>query len=139
MYHKNHTKLWTAYDFLLVFITDFNEMIQINQSWPEIAELSFKLFCAYAQSFDANKFITPVLVNKMKYWNANIETVSSVNSLTLMAHVHKMLKTYNNNISASCIKNMFYNYVYSQQPSYLMEFKCNFHFMPIFTLKLMAF
>jgi len=22
---------------------------------------------------------------------------------------------------------MFFNYVYSQQPSYLMEFKCNLH------------
>jgi len=28
---------------------------------------------------------------------------------------------------------MFYNYVYSQQPSHLMEFKYNFHFMPIYT------
>jgi len=28
---------------------------------------------------------------------------------------------------------MLYNYVYRQQPSYLMEFKCNFHFMPVFT------
>jgi len=34
---------------------------------------------------------------------------------------------------------MFYNYVYSQQPSYLTEFKRNFHFMPIYTLKIMAF
>jgi len=34
---------------------------------------------------------------------------------------------------------MFYNYVYSQQPSYLMEFQCNFHFMSIFTLRRMAF
>jgi len=34
---------------------------------------------------------------------------------------------------------MFYNYVYSKQTSYLMEFKCNFHFMPIYTLKLMVF
>jgi len=31
---------------------------------------------------------------------------------------------------------MFYNYVYSQQPSYLIEFECNFHFMPIYTLNL---
>ena len=31
------------------------------------------------------------------------------------------------------------NYVYSQQPSYLMEFKCNFHFMPVYTFKLVAF
>ena len=30
------------------FITDLNEMIKINQPWLEIAELSFKLFCAYA-------------------------------------------------------------------------------------------
>jgi len=31
------------------------------------------------------------------------------------------------------------NYVYSQQPSYLMEFKCTFHFMPVYTFKLVAF
>jgi len=42
-----------------------------------------------------------------------------------MAYMHKMLKP-NNNISVSWIKNIFNNYVYSQQPSYLMEFKCNF-------------
>ena len=42
-------------------------MIEINQPWPEIAELSFKLFCAYAKSLNANKFITLVPVNKMKY------------------------------------------------------------------------
>ena len=59
--------------------------------------------------------------------------------MTLLAHMHKMLKIYNNNISVSWIKNMSYNYVYSEQPSYLMEFKCNFHFMPIYTLKLMTF
>jgi len=54
-----------------------------------------------------------------------------------MAHMHKMLKTYNNDIFVSRMKNMFYNYVYSQQPSYLIEFKCNIiHFMPIYTLKL---
>jgi len=34
---------------------------------------------------------------------------------------------------------MFCNYVYSQQPSYLMEFKRNFHFMLIYTLKLKEF
>jgi len=28
---------------------------------------------------------------------------------------------------------MFHNYVYSQHPSYLMELKCNFYFMPICT------
>jgi len=28
---------------------------------------------------------------------------------------------------------MLYNYVYGQQPSYLMEFKCNFDFMPVYT------
>jgi len=43
-----------------------------------------------------------------------------------MAHMHKMLKTYNNHISVSLIKNMSYNYVYNEQTSYLMEFKCNF-------------
>jgi len=37
------------------------------------------------------------------------------------------------------MKNMFYNYAYSQQPSYLMELKCNFHFLPICTFKLVAF
>jgi len=36
-------------------------------------------------------------------------------------------------------QNTFYNYVCSQQPSYLMEFKCNFHFMPVYTFKLVAF
>jgi len=34
---------------------------------------------------------------------------------------------------------MFYNYVYSQQPLYLMDFKCNFHLMPNYTFKLVAF
>jgi len=40
-----------------------------------MAEFSFKLFCAYAKSLNANMFITPVPVNKMKlllkcqYWN----------------------------------------------------------------------
>jgi len=34
---------------------------------------------------------------------------------------------------------MFCNYVYSQQPSYLMEFKRNIYFMPVFTFKLVAF
>ena len=33
------------------------------------------------------------------------------------------------------MKNMFYNYVYSQS-SYLMEFKCNFQFVPVSTLNL---
>jgi len=31
---------------------------------------------------------------------------------------------------------MFYKHVYSQQPSYLMELKCNFHFMPVCTFKI---
>jgi len=53
--------------------------------------------------------------------------------------MHKMLKTYNNHVFVSSIKNMFYNYVYNQQPSHLMEFRCNFHLMPIYTLKLIAF
>jgi len=53
--------------------------------------------------------------------------------------MHKMLKANDNNISFSRIKNMFYNYVHSQQPSYLMESTCNFHFMPVYTLKLLAF
>jgi len=70
--------------------------------------------------------------------NANTETTSLVISLTLVAHMHKMLKTYNNNISVSWTKNVFYNYVYSQQPSYLMEFKCSFHFMLVYTFKLVA-
>jgi len=30
-------------------------------------------------------------------------------------------------------------YVYSQQPSYFMEFKYNFHFMPVHTFKLVTF
>jgi len=34
---------------------------------------------------------------------------------------------------------MYYNYVYSQQPSYLIEFKCNIYFMPAFTFKIVAF
>ena len=34
-----------------------------------------------------------------------------------MAHMHELLKTYNNNVSVSWIKNMFYNYVYSLQPT----------------------
>jgi len=60
----------TAYDFLhdfFYFITDLNEMIYINQPLLEISELSFKLFCAYAISLNANKFITPVPVYEMKY------------------------------------------------------------------------
>ena len=36
-------------------------------------------------------------------------------------------------------KKLFSNYLYSQQPSYLMEFKCNFHFMPVYIFKLVAF
>jgi len=31
------------------------------------------------------------------------------------------------------------NDVYSQQSSYLIEFKCTFHFMPVYTFKLVAF
>jgi len=34
---------------------------------------------------------------------------------------------------------MFYNYVYRQQPSYLIKFKCNFPFIPVHTFKLVAF
>jgi len=34
---------------------------------------------------------------------------------------------------------MFYDYVYSQQPSYLMEFKCNFHLSLVHTFELVAF
>jgi len=47
------------------------------------------------------------------YWNA--KTASLVISLTLMAYMHKMWKTYNNNnIYVARIKNnMLYNYVYS--------------------------
>jgi len=56
-----------------------------------------------------------------------------------MAYMHKMLKTYNNNIPVLWTENMFYNYVYSQQPLCLMEFKCNFHYMLIHTFKLVAF
>jgi len=37
------------------------------------------------------------------------------------------------------IKNMFSNYnVYSQQPTCLMEFECNFHFMPLYIFKLVT-
>jgi len=53
--------------------------------------------------------------------------------------MHKMLKTYNKNRLVSLIKNIFCNYAYSQQPLYLMEFKCNFHFMLVYSLKLVAF
>jgi len=66
------------------------------------------------RSQHAMKFITLVLVYEMKYllkcqyWNCQL-----VISLTLMAHMHKMLKAYNN-VSVSWIKIMFYNYVYSQ-------------------------
>jgi len=31
---------------------------------------------------------------------------------------------------------MFYNYVYRQQPSYLMAFKCNFDFMLVYIVNL---
>jgi len=34
---------------------------------------------------------------------------------------------------------MFYNYAYIQQPSYLMEFECNFDFILVYTFKLVAF
>jgi len=34
---------------------------------------------------------------------------------------------------------MFYNYVYSQQPSYLMKFKSSFHFRSVHTFKLVTF
>ena len=70
------------------------EWINPDQPWLEIAELSFKLFCAYAISFNANKFITAVLVYEMNiYWNVNTEAASLVISLTLIAYTHKMLKT----------------------------------------------
>jgi len=36
-------------------------------------------------------------------------------------------------------KYILYNYVYSQQPSYLMKVKSNFFFMPFYTFKLVAF
>jgi len=73
------------------------------------------------------------------HWNANTETASLAISLTVIAHMHRMLKTYkNNNISVSWIKNIFYNYVYRKQPSCLMEFKCDFHCMPNYTFKCMA-
>jgi len=36
-------------------------------------------------------------------------------------------------------KKKLYNYVYSQERSYLMEVKCSFHFMPVHTFKLVAF
>jgi len=36
-----------------------------------------------------------------------LKTDSLVISLTLMAYMHKMLNSYNNNISVSWIKNMF--------------------------------
>jgi len=51
-----------------------------------------------------------------------------------MAYMHKMLKPIINRI-----KNLLNNYVYRQQFSYLMKFKCNFHFMPVYTFKLVAF
>ena len=64
-------------------------MIYINQPCLEIAELSFKLFCTYAISLNANSFITPVPVYKMNYLlNANTETASLVILLTLMAYTH---------------------------------------------------
>ena len=47
-------------------------------------------------------------------------------------YMHKMIKSDVDNTSVSWIKNMFYNYVYSQQPSQLMEFRCNFHFIPVY-------
>jgi len=55
----------TAYDFLLElfdFITDLNQSILTRN-----AKHRFKLFCAYAIPVNANKFITPVPVYKMKY------------------------------------------------------------------------
>jgi len=39
-----------------------NQLTLTRNSWT-----SFKLFCVYAISLNANKFITPVLVYKMKY------------------------------------------------------------------------
>jgi len=48
-----------------------------------------------------------------------------------------MLKTYNNICFMN--QNMFYNYVYSQHLSYMVEFKCNFNFMPVYTSKRVAF
>jgi len=44
------------------------------------------------------------------YPNVNTETANLVISLTLMAYMHKMLKK----TSVSRIKNIFYNYAYSQ-------------------------
>jgi len=57
----------------------------------------------------ANHFITPALVYKWNiYWNANTETASYiVISLTLMAYMHKMLQTYNNDMFHK-LKIMFY-------------------------------
>jgi len=36
-------------------------------------------------------------------------------------------------------KKSSYDFVYSQQPSHLMEFNCNFHFMLVCTFKLTSF
>jgi len=134
-------KLQMIFAWFFYFITDLNNMISINQPWLEITGLSlifYNFFYAYAISLNANKFIAPVSLYEMKYlskcqyWNCQFTN-------TLMAYMYKMLKTCNNNISVSWIKNMFYNYVYRQKPSYLIKFKCNFHFMPVCTFKLVAF
>jgi len=117
----------------LKFITDWNQLTIIRNRWNIIP-----IFCAYATSLNTKKFITPVYKNEISIEMPILKLSIIVISLTLMAHMHKMLRTYNN-ISVSWIKNMFYNHVYSQQPSYLMEFKCNFHLMPVFTFKLVAF
>ena len=114
---------------------DLNQSILTRNSWTFI-----QIFCTYTISLNANNFITPVPVYKMKYLlKCQYCNCQLVILLTLMAYTHQMLKTYNYHVSVSWIKNMFYDYVSSEQTSYFMEFKCNFHFMPVHTFKLMAF
>ena len=143
MCHTNHRKLQNCMRYFAWFFW-FHHWIKWNDlNQPTLArnaELSFNLFCTYAIYLNASKFITPVPVYEMKYLSkCQYCNCQLVILLTLMAYTHQMLKTYNYHISVSWIKNMFYDYVSSEQTSYFMEFKCNFHFMPVHTFKLVAF
>ena len=100
--------LKTAYVFLLHFFlfchwfkwNDSNQSTLSRNSWTFI-----QTFLRLRNiPLNAKKFITPVLVYEMKYllkcqyWNYQFCI-----SLTLMAHLHKMLKTYNDK-SVSSLK-----------------------------------
>ena len=110
MCHTNHRKLQNCIWFLLDFYIFYHwfKCNDLNQSILTKNSSTFiQIFCAYATSLNANKFITPVPVYKMKYllkcqyWNCQLVIL-----LTLMAYTHQMLNLWDN-IYVSWIKTMW--------------------------------